>query len=282
MVFWFDDGIYNKSNSFIIGDRSYHSYIEAGRRPYLVVSCDTINATSLVCTVAPITTSKERVLKPYPTHITFKHKNEFSTILLDQIRTVDTTALGNYLYTLSDDTVEEVNKGLTTLFGIKNSFDIMLNEMLERIEPVINDIIKTKSEQITNLLTVKKAEDMALLIGQNIEQIFNSNYKVKEPVKELEKIPEPEEEPIIEEVAETVEEDIPVIEQEYEEEKPVVEIGNIKIGNKRNWDIEMRKRYINDCDSYPMEKVADMWGISKKSVYSMKHICKKALKLVNA
>lgn len=83
---------------------------QGGLRPVLVVSNDMGNKHSPAITVCPLTT---QVKKPLPTHITLTYSKMCgSTVLCEQIRTIDKTRLRGYFGELTASQMARVNKAL--------------------------------------------------------------------------------------------------------------------------------------------------------------------------
>lgn len=117
-VFWFDpDTSYNQAYSYIGCDgKHYNSRVQRGKRPWMVVSNNMGNLTSTTCNVVPITLESKPAY--IPAHTCYKYNGKRQTVLCEQIRTIDTNALGNYIYTVSDETKSNVLKTLRIQFGM--------------------------------------------------------------------------------------------------------------------------------------------------------------------
>ena len=95
---------------------------QGGRRPVLIVENDVGNYHSPTVIVA-ILTSKSK--KKLPTHISI-HSGEGnitmdSTVLLEQIRTIDKFRLQKYVGSVSDDTMDRVDRAMLISLGLSNS-----------------------------------------------------------------------------------------------------------------------------------------------------------------
>ena len=93
---------------------------QAGTRPVLVVSNDIGNQYSPVIVIVPIT-SRRMGRKRLPTHVEVRIpellKND-STALTEQIRTIDKLRLKEYIGSLPDYLMKDVNKALAISIGI--------------------------------------------------------------------------------------------------------------------------------------------------------------------
>lgn len=92
---------------------------QGGIRPVLVLQNDTGNKHSPTTIVAAITSRKTKAM--LPTHVKFTAdclKTE-STVLLEQIRTVDKSRLTEHLGKIDKKTMSAVDKAIVVSFGIK-------------------------------------------------------------------------------------------------------------------------------------------------------------------
>lgn len=92
---------------------------QGGVRPVLILQNDTGNKHSPTTIVAAITSRRTKA--DLPTHVTFTAdcmKTE-STVLLEQIRTIDKTRLDGYIGKIDKKTMGAVDKAIVVSFGIK-------------------------------------------------------------------------------------------------------------------------------------------------------------------
>lgn len=92
---------------------------QGGIRPVLVVQNNVGNTYSPTVITAAITSRDTK--KKLPTHIIIKHRNGLpknSTILLEQVRTIDKARLKNKLCSLSDTEMAKVNNALLVSFAL--------------------------------------------------------------------------------------------------------------------------------------------------------------------
>ena len=95
---------------------------QGGYRPVVIIQNDIGNATSPTTIVAPLTGQAKRNL---PTHVVIDHEGlkTTSTILTEQIQTVDKNRLTHYLGKLNDDQIKEVNKALMISLDMERNND---------------------------------------------------------------------------------------------------------------------------------------------------------------
>lgn len=91
---------------------------QAGKRPVLIIQNDIGNQYSPTVIVAAMTDSDKRYM---PTHVNVDVREGMlkpSTILLEQIRTIDKKRLEKKLATLSDERMKEVDRALKVSLGL--------------------------------------------------------------------------------------------------------------------------------------------------------------------
>lgn len=93
---------------------------QAGRRPVLVIQNDVGNQYAPTVIVAPLTT--RQFSKSYPTNVSLPKGTaglqEFSTVLLSQIRTIDKTRLERKVGHLPASLMELVNNAMRISLGL--------------------------------------------------------------------------------------------------------------------------------------------------------------------
>lgn len=85
---------------------------QGGVRPVVVVQNDKGNKYSNTVIIAPI--SKKMSKPPIPTHVIFSndHLEYVSMILLEQIRTIDKARLAQWICSLDDNIMKEIDNAL--------------------------------------------------------------------------------------------------------------------------------------------------------------------------
>ena len=91
---------------------------QSGFRPVLIIQNDRDNETSPTTIVAAITSSKTK--SQLPTHVTFTADclPYESTVLLEQIRTIDKTRLSECIGILDTVTMKSIDRAIVSSFGI--------------------------------------------------------------------------------------------------------------------------------------------------------------------
>lgn len=92
---------------------------QEGLRPVIILQNDIGNRYSPTTIIAPISSKSEAKAK-LPTHFFLRNVLEVpSVILLEQIRTVDKQRLREYVGTLDEDFMREINKHILISLGIE-------------------------------------------------------------------------------------------------------------------------------------------------------------------
>lgn len=92
---------------------------QTGIRPVLVLQNDTGNSHSPTTIVAAFTSRKTKPKMPTHVRISTDGLRCESTVLLEQIRTIDKSRLGEYVGRLDKDTMGKVDYAIITSLGIK-------------------------------------------------------------------------------------------------------------------------------------------------------------------
>lgn len=95
----------------------YSQNIQGGIRPCLILGNEKSLNNSNICQVIPLTASKKTWL---PVHI-FINLSKRSTLLLEQIQTVNQNRIQTYISTLSQDTLMEIENKLLFQLGFKQA-----------------------------------------------------------------------------------------------------------------------------------------------------------------
>lgn len=93
---------------------------QGGTRPVLIIQNDTGNRYSPTVIAAAITSRQGK--KPLPTHVRLEDSprglEQDSTILLEQVRTLDRTRLREYIGRADKATMEDVDQAIAVSFGL--------------------------------------------------------------------------------------------------------------------------------------------------------------------
>ena len=105
--------------------------IQNAGRPVIIISNNTGNRFSPVVTVIPLTTADKKEL---PTHVkVLMEDSKISTALCEQLRTISTELLEDYIGTLDDTKLTEIEGAILITLGFKQP------EIQKEIEPAISE-----------------------------------------------------------------------------------------------------------------------------------------------
>lgn len=90
------------------------AHIQEGTRPVVVVSNDACNQVSPVITVVPLTS---RVKNPYPQQACVIANDHICVALADQITSIPVGELGNYICTLRQFQMDQVDTAIAVQLG---------------------------------------------------------------------------------------------------------------------------------------------------------------------
>lgn len=239
MVFWFNpDKAYGTSGAFSAPDgRMYSTSVIRGPRPYVVVGC---NGTSRLCTVAAIT-SADRGDFTYAVKIDLpSSKFELSFVVVDQLRTVDIKALGDYICILSEEDMQRVNAALAEHLNI-SSEPVLVDSVVKRLEDTVSRIISSKMEAQKAVISDEDIDNAALRLGVALEDLFlPESIAPKSP--------------------------------------PPVETTEHSKKRGKVWTIEQCSAFLKEYEECTVEEMRAKWGFqTKQAVYSAACRCRKRL-----
>lgn len=291
MVFWFcPDKVYKEQMEFEgFKGKRYKTSIQHGNRPWLVVSNNEGNNSARTCNVLPITTEQGKT--DIPVHVRFEFEGIPQLILVEQPRTVDIAALGEYMCTVSDEILEKVEKAQAIQFAIRPSvtyLDMTLDKVVDHLKTMVSYILQEKQvlikrqEQLTvnrgGVVPMSNIEDAALQLGEVIEDLVG----VSKPERPVEA---PKTQPAagssqIEKFNQRLAKSQQIRQQEQPETHPKT-IGEEKPTQKRkrnSWTEESRRAYLADCEKMTPQEIMEKYGFkSVQSVFQTKYACKNAL-----
>lgn len=102
---------------YIEHSKAYEGSEQYAGRPAIVVSNDKLNATSDVVEVVYLTTQEKNDM---PTHVQIRSSGRLSTALCEQIISVSTSRVNNYVGTVTDDEMRRIEAALMISLGIKD------------------------------------------------------------------------------------------------------------------------------------------------------------------
>ncbi len=91
--------------------------IQGGTRPVVIIQNNMGNRFSPTLIIAPLTSRMTK--KNIPTHVKIKNKlAKESIVLLEQIRTINKSELKNYITTLDENNIKDINKAICVSLGM--------------------------------------------------------------------------------------------------------------------------------------------------------------------
>lgn len=182
MVFWYSiDERVGRTNvpKLDIDGKSYNDRLMYGARPWVVVSSEDICRRNTVVSVLPIFDTSEQKFIKDPAHIYLKFKGKDSVIVTEQIRSVNSIELQEYMCILEDDYLAEVDVVLANTLGINNVRNTLASTgSLESIENVIASIVEKRVSQALEYLPKADnvdIEDAAIRIAENLQVLFDTH-----------------------------------------------------------------------------------------------------------
>ena len=90
---------------------------QGGTRPVLIIQNDTGNQHAPTTIVAPLTCRKKKLL---PTHVNIWQKGlrDDSVVMCEQIRTIDKSRLQDYIGSVDEQTMQNINQALFVSIGL--------------------------------------------------------------------------------------------------------------------------------------------------------------------
>lgn len=243
MVFWLNPAkVYNQDNQFLAcNGKKYPTHLQMENRPWMVVSNNEGNDTSPTCNIVPITLEDKPVL---PCHVKFIYEGRQQTVLCEQVRTVDTMALKDFIYIVSDEVLQKVERAIAIQFAIRPSIstaDFTLDTTLKHLEKIIAQIIQEKVEIYKQeiqpqVIPVSQVENTALHLGQMLEDLCSEAFKKPEPEEVVPEEPaKPVEQPVVSEPKPIKETKPSSIQRPTKNDRPLSQIEkfNLKLQKSR-------------------------------------------------
>lgn len=152
--------------------------IQGKSRPYVVVSNDACNRFSPVIHMAPLTTKQKK--SSIPVHVCFinPRSGEENWVLVEQTMpksVPDIANISNYLFEMSDETMDEIDKALAIQFALK-SFGVDISDF----ETMLDMIVEQKIAQIQDATQSLLDARMSRYVDGLLNRVANAG-KLPEP-----------------------------------------------------------------------------------------------------
>lgn len=136
--------------------KDYVGTLQSPNRPYVIVSNNVGNRNAGIVMVVPCTTEIKRL--DMPTHIECEINGKKNMIMCEQIKTVSTDELLNYMFTLDDIALSKIDEALKMALGI--------------VDKKSNEIVVKEDEQQENAEIPELASDNTVILS-----IIDDKYK---------------------------------------------------------------------------------------------------------
>lgn len=170
------------SSDTILGFKTT-SHVQRKNRPVLIISNDIGNSHSPILNVVPLTSKDKRSSVSVPI---CQDDGTLGCILCNQMKTIDSSSLYEYLFTVDDETMLMVEKTIQYVLAFKPQ---RIDKSLAEIEQLINDIMTMKfkglssREEFDNIVE-KVAEGLEnnykLLMENYIKNLNSASDRIKE------------------------------------------------------------------------------------------------------
>lgn len=180
-VYWFDLAWYNYQGTYIgMNGKTTNSTLMIKKRPYLVIG---VNAVLGTANIIPMTSNIDHnishsvVVNIIPNcNMTADEHNSFirnakSTVLTEQIFTIDIDCIGNFIGNISESDLNKVQVSIIANLGIKVSG-------LEMIYSLVDTLISRKEEEIRSSV-IKEYDERSNMLIDNIVGRLSSLADVK-------------------------------------------------------------------------------------------------------
>lgn len=144
----------------------YNGSVQGGTRPVVIVSNDKANKFSKNVTVVPCTSQYKKDL---PTHFKFI-LDEYTTVLCEQITTIQSGELTTYIGTCDDYSMQQLNKALYIAIGLDNVVEDFKDTVY------IRDNIVQCDETIENINTTTRKRGRPLKYTPEYKLKFIADY----------------------------------------------------------------------------------------------------------
>ena len=259
-VFWFDPSVYSDRTEIEVNGKTVETHVQLKTRPVLVVSNNQNNDNAYTCNVVPITSESK---PPLPCHVKYIYGGKEQTIEVEQIRTVDISALQAYICTLSDNIMQKVEAAIMAQMDVRASvsyLDITLGNVTNHLQEVVKRIlveqgaIMTDKAQAQQGIPISNIEDCALYLAEAIENL------VKKP-----SAPKPE---LVDDSAPSTHR-APTPKAKSAPRKPSKRRGGGR--SLSNDELQRRTQYVEDCNTLSLEAVAAKYNVPLDKVLNLKY-----------
>lgn len=127
---------------YISNDNEYSGNVQGGGRPAVIISNDIGNNAGPVLEIVYLTTQEK---KPLPTHVKINSSKYPSTVLCEQIDTVNKDKVGDYIGQCSMAEMKRIDAALAVSIGIGTN--IKGNELVKKWAEAANEVEKPEKKE---------------------------------------------------------------------------------------------------------------------------------------
>lgn len=127
---------------YIRNDSEYSGNVQGGGRPAVIISNDIGNNAGPVLEIVYLTTQEK---KPLPTHVKINSSKYPSTVLCEQIDTVNKDKVGDYIGQCSMAEMKRIDAALAVSIGIGTN--IKGNELVKKWAEAANEVEKPEKKE---------------------------------------------------------------------------------------------------------------------------------------
>jgi len=154
-------------------------HVHQGSRPVLIIQNEVGNKFAPTVIVALITSSQK---KEYPMHQSVM-LNRPSTILYEQIATIDKTRLIRKIGKLTDEQVYEANRKI----GLSLELDLLMISDLVKLEVLRKEVIVTRQSETTNYVVTLYSDSREITVNLSASEISEGGLEI-DPDNELDSL----------------------------------------------------------------------------------------------
>lgn len=229
-------------------------------RPWCIIQNESdCNGYNTVLTMVPVTSTVTPDNISRHSHVLFKNGKREQIIECDQVRAISIKYIKDYMYTISDETIDKVKAALAYHFGIVSvENELTLMSITSSLSKILDDAVTESRKNNNRQLISSVLDGFKSLLDEKLGSIQNEKVKVIEPVPDLEK------------------ESPPVVDPK-KGSPPVVEKS---VGPKQEtWTVEKAEQFVSDYQILSHNEMFIKYHIADlKALYSRNYYCKKVIK----
>lgn len=182
-IYW-----YKTSQNKLYTNSAYH--VQRKDRPVLIISNSVFNSNASLAAVLPLTTKLRK--SNYSTHVKLNIPNRGeSMVLVEQIVTVNTSQLMDYVGTISEEKMREIEQGLMFHLGLDTGITSTYNENSLELEQET----RSSSSSCDSITSLQRNTTPENLESNNALDVIDLDVKTNKAEEDLESKPAEEVKP---------------------------------------------------------------------------------------